>query len=342
VTGSAATGPAWGDLVLDGLALEALPDLCRGRRTAIITDARVRALHGGRLPDGGVLIVEDGEACKTLDVAGRVHCGLARLGMDRGSLVLGVGGGAVCDLAGFVAATYMRGVALGLVPTTLLAQLDAAIGGKNAVDAGGAKNLVGTFHRPEFVLRDASVLSTLGAAQIRCGLAEAVKAAAVGDAALLGRIEARADALLAGDAAELALVANAAAAVKIAIVDRDERESGERRILNFGHTFGHAVELAAGLSHGEAVSVGMALAAELSVRRGLLDRTDASRLACALERLGLPLRARCDVPAAVRALGRDKKRDGDRISLVLLEGIGRARVVPVPIGGIEEVLHDLR
>lgn len=333
------TAESMGAAIRLGAPVSELGAAVAGRRAVALVDANaVPAAARGQLP-ADVIDLPGGEACKRFDVALGVLARLAALEVDREAMVVGVGGGAVCDLAGFVAATYMRGIGLGLVPTTLVAQIDAAIGGKNALDVGPWKNAVGTFHFPDFILCDPGFLATLPARELRAGLAELVKAAAIGDPALFPSIEADPDALLDPGRPELLAAMRRAVAVKTAIVGRDPFERGARRLLNFGHTFGHALELAAGLGHGEAVAIGMALAARVSASLGRLRARDYRRLVDLLERLGLPTEApRAGIGAAAAALRRDKKRTGDRIRFVVLDGIGRASIERVPIGRIEEVL----
>ena len=330
--------------LLLGASLDRLGDVAGDRRAVVISDENVARLYGSRFPAAERLIVPPGEESKTLDQARVLYGRLVAAEVDRETLVIGIGGGVVCDLAGFVAATFLRGLACGFVPTTLLAQVDASIGGKNGVNLARYKNLVGTIVQPRFVLVDPGLLETLPPAEIRCGLAELVKAAAIRDAALFATLEERGAALLAATPEVLGELVARAVAVKAAVVAEDERESGVRRLLNFGHTFGHALERATALSHGEAVSVGMVVAARLSVARGLLPATEAERLERLLETLGLPTRAPADAELLADAMRRDKKRSGDVIRFVLLERIGRAVVAPIPlktlaatVGGLAEV-----
>ncbi|MGI5865081.1 MAG: 3-dehydroquinate synthase, partial [Myxococcales bacterium] len=244
----------------------------------IVTDATVRRLHGARFPDAPVIEIGQGEAAKTLTTVASIYERFLELELDRSAFVLAIGGGIVCDVAAFAASTWMRGVPFGLVPTTLIAQADAGIGGKNGVNLREYKNLVGVFRQPSFCLCDTSFLTTLPDRELRCGLAEVIKHGAIADRALFEFVEERAPALL--DLAPDALdrVVSDSLRIKAGIVAIDETEQGERRKLNFGHTLGHAIERIAGLPHGEAVSVGMVLAARLSARRGMLEAKDADRL----------------------------------------------------------------
>jgi len=239
----------------------------------------VHALHGDRLEvlcraaaKWVILEVEEGEGAKTVSSAERLWNEMLDAGGKRDSRVIALGGGSVGDLAGFAAGCFLRGIEFVQIPTTLLAQVDAAIGGKTGVDLPGGKNTVGLFHHPRMVVGDTGVLSTLPREELRSGLAEVIKMAALLDPDLFGLVEEELDLLLEGDAAALGPVVGAAAAAKIAVVERDPTEKGERRLLNFGHTLGHAIESAcgyAGLRHGEAVGYGILFALRLARSRGL-------------------------------------------------------------------------
>ncbi len=321
-----------------GDARARLPELCGQRRVVVVTDENVRRLHQGSFPAGEVVDIGQGEASKTLETVSRLYERFLELQLDRRALVVGVGGGIVCDVAAFAAATWLRGLDTGLVPTTVLAQADAGIGGKNGVNFRGLKNQVGTIRQPRFVLCDPAFLGTLPAAEVRNGFAEVVKAGAIADAALFEHLEARAEALLALEPEALSRALSAALAVKHRVVEADELESGPRRALNFGHTVGHAWEALLGVRHGEAVSAGMVFAARLSERRGRLEQGQADRLERLLRRFGLPTRLEAGPDAVLEAVGADKKRAGDSIHLVLLEHIGRAVVEPVPLAELRRAL----
>lgn len=312
-----------------------------GKRLVIVTDATVRDLYGDRFPDAPVIEIGQGDAFKTLDTVAAIYDALVAAEADRGCCLAAVGGGMVCDVTGFAASTYLRGVSFGFVATTLLAQVDASVGGKNGVNFKGYKNMVGVFHQPEFVICDTAALSTLPRRDLLCGFAEIVKHAAIADADLFRFLEDRWQAALDLDPAVIGRLVDDSVVIKAGVVQRDEKESGERRKLNFGHTFGHAVEKNARLPHGESVSIGMVVAADLSVRRGLLSSKDSARITALLANLGLP--TTIDMPAGplVDALRRDKKRGGDAVHFVLLDGLGRAVVEPIPLSELEAVAHDL-
>lgn len=287
-----------------------------GRTLFVVSTPRVRALHGAALDPWRAaaarvveLEVEEGEAAKTLATAERLWRAMLQAGGKRDSRVMAFGGGSVGDLAGFVAGCFLRGIGVAQVPTTLLAQADAAIGGKTAVDLPEAKNSVGAFHHPDLVVAEAAFLATLPPEELRSGLVEAIKVAALFDLALLARIERELDRLLAGDVAALGAVAAASAAIKARVVESDPDERGDRRLLNFGHTLGHALETALGfrfLRHGEAVAYGLLFALRLAEADGL-SATDADRLRELLSRVGLPALPEVTVDDLMAAVARDKK-----------------------------------
>jgi 3-dehydroquinate synthase len=286
-----------------------------------------RGLSGRRSVE---VILPDGEAHKTLANAARVLDVLIANRFARDCAVLALGGGVVGDLAGFAAACYQRGVSFVQVPTTLLAQVDSAVGGKTAVNHPGGKNLIGAFHQPQLVVSDTSTLSSLPGRELRAGLAEVIKYGLICDAELFGWLEGNMERLLARDPAALAHVIRRSCEIKAAIVGRDEREQGERALLNLGHTFGHAVEAATAYRewlHGEAVGAGLVMAAAMSRECGLLPARDAERVRRLVETAGLPTRIDSVNPAAMLEHMRiDKKVLAGRLRLVLLRAIGSAFV----------------
>jgi 3-dehydroquinate synthase len=287
--------------------------------TASLAEQRVRTLT---LPDG--------ERHKTLEVLGRVFDALVEARFNRDGVVVALGGGVVGDMAGFAAACYQRGVGFVQVPTTLLAQVDSAVGGKTGVNHPGGKNLIGAFHQPRAVLADLSTLRTLPVRELRAGLAEVIKYGLVDDPAFLDWIERHLDALLALDTTALRHAVRRSCEIKARIVAADEREHGQRALLNLCHTFGHAIENAAGYGewlHGEAVAVGMLLAADVSRRLGWLDAGSVERLRELLRRTGLPTTAPAVGANRARELmGMDKKVLQGRLRLVLLRRLGEGVV----------------
>jgi 3-dehydroquinate synthase len=339
-------------LLDDGGALAAT---LRGNDAFVVSDGHVAPLYLQRVLDAlrrarpglrlGHCVLPPGEEHKTLEGFARVVGALADAGVRRDGTLFALGGGVVGDLAGFAAACWMRGIDCVQLPTTLLAMVDSSVGGKTAVDLPQGKNLVGAFHPPRAVLADTSTLRTLPPRELRAGLAEVVKYGAIRDATFLDWIDSNADALLAMDDAALAEAVARSCAHKSEVVERDPYEHGERALLNFGHTFAHAIETAqgyGGLNHGEAVAVGMVLAGRLSERLGLAAAADTLRLRALLERLGLPVEPPAGLdPQALLALMRlDKKAQADGLRFVVWDGPGRARV----LGGVPEaaVLDVLR
>jgi 3-dehydroquinate synthase len=314
---------------------EAIGSQVPGRDFLIVSNTTVAPLYlpalAASLPAQRRLevILPDGEVHKTLENAARVLDVLVSNRFGRDSTVIALGGGVVGDLAGFVAACYQRGVALVQVPTTLLAQVDAAVGGKTAVNHPGGKNLIGAFHQPVAVICDTATLATLPPRELRAGLAEVIKYGLLCDAALFEWLEAHLEELLAARPEALAHVVRRSCEIKAIIVGRDEREEhGDRALLNLGHTFGHAVESATGYRkwlHGEAVAAGLVMAAAMSRELGLVSPEELVRVHTLIERAGLPTRGAGVEPGTVlEHMGIDKKVLAGRLRLVLLRRIGNA------------------
>jgi 3-dehydroquinate synthase len=314
------------------------------RRVALVTDSRVGRLHARRavqsLRRAGLAVemvaIPAGERSKSVARLAALWEALARGAIGRGDAVVALGGGVVGDLGGFAAATWLRGVPWVAVPTSLVAQVDASVGGKTGVNLGAGKNLVGAFHQPAAVVTDPDLLATLPRRHLRAGLAEVVKMGMVVDAGLFRWTERHADRLREGDPAALAVAVRRAVAAKLRIVRRDPREceAGPRTALNYGHTLGHAIEAATGYGrvlHGEAVAIGMRAAAELSVRGAGLDARARARQDALLDRLGLPRRMPpTSLGRLERAMRSDKKRSNRSVRWVLTPRVGHASV-PRPI-----------
>lgn len=306
-----------------GRAEELLPRLVAGRAHAFVTDAAVAEAHRRLFGGAGPLTVGRGEESKTLQSVAALYDGFIERGLDRTSLVVGVGGGIVTDMAGFAAATYMRGVRFGFVPTTLLAQVDASVGGKNGVNVGGYKNMAGTFAQPEFVVCDVGLLHTLPGREFRAGLAEALKAGVIADPELFRLLETAGFETLRRDDALTEEVVRRALAVKAGIVARDECEHGERRLLNLGHTMAHAIEKCSReMNHGEAVAVGTVMAARAAERLGLLPHEESGRIRRAVASLGFRTEPPVAAATLLGAVAKDKKSAGDSIHIVLPTSVG--------------------
>jgi 3-dehydroquinate synthase len=314
------------------LIVPALPQ----RRAAIVTNTTVARLHleplAAALAAAGVacvrIVVPDGEDHKDWATLNTVFDALLGHRCDRQTAIIALGGGVIGDLAGFAAATYQRGVPFVQVPTTLLAQVDSSVGGKTAINHPRGKNMIGAFHQPLVVVADTDTLATLPDRELRAGLAEVIKHGAIRDAGLFGWLEANVERLLARDPEALAHVVRRSVEIKAEVVAADERESGERALLNFGHTFGHAIEAGVGYGswlHGEAIGAGMAMAADLSARLGLLDGASVERLRRLLERAGLPVAGpRLDADRYVELMAVDKKARAGSTPFILLERLGAA------------------
>jgi 3-dehydroquinate synthase len=317
------------------------------RDLLLVSNTTVAPLYAERvrasLPDRRIvdLRLPDGEQYKTLEYVARVLDVLVANRFGRDAIVLALGGGVVGDLAGFAAACYQRGVAFAQLPTTLLAQVDSSVGGKTGVNHPGGKNLIGAFHQPCAVFADTTTLRTLPRRELRAGLAEVVKYGLVFDLSFLDWIEVNVDALLALDSAAVAHAIYRSCELKAEVVRRDERESGDRALLNLGHTFGHAIEAATGYTewlHGEAVAAGMLIAADMSSRLGMLSIAHVQRLRDLLRRIGLPVDApRFGASRALDYMRMDKKVQSGRIRLVLLEQLGKARFTA---DYADDVLHS--
>jgi 3-dehydroquinate synthase len=353
VTVDVALGDRAYDIVIGRDVLQSLgarvAALRPGARTAIVTDRNVArywlekteaSLSGAGIANSRI-IVEDGEGSKTYAGLERVSEALIAAKIERNDLVIALGGGVVGDLAGFAAAILRRGVDFVQVPTSLLAQVDSSVGGKTGINSPQGKNLLGAFHQPILVVADTAVLDTLSPRQFRAGYAEVAKYGVLGDEAFFAWLEAsHADIFAGGTAREHAIATSCRA--KAAIVSRDERETGERALLNLGHTFGHALEAATGFSdrlfHGEGVSVGMVLAAEFSAELGMIGESDAARVKHHLAEVGLPTHLQdiagfaqeglADADALMALMAQDKKVKRGRLTFILLKAVGRAVIAP--------------
>lgn len=330
--------------------LDELNDLLKGRNVFAIVDSR---LAGGDFYDGflreyvpelpaGRIALHASEAEKTVSTAEGIAKALLEAGADRDAMILGIGGGITTDIAGFIAATYMRGVTCGLVPTTLLAQVDAAIGGKNGVNLDRYKNMIGTIRQPEFVFISPAFLPTLPEREFKCGISEMLKTFLIADK---NSYEAAVKHFSGEKECDELQLIQKAVEIKCGIVERDERENGERRLLNLGHTFGHAIEKVQqegpeALMHGEAVAAGTITAAKMSCKLGLLQKEELEKLESDYARLSLPTRLPVTVDEALEAVGKDKKRSGETINFVILEHIGKAVIKPLTIQEIKKLATE--
>jgi len=302
--------------------LNYMPD----KKAVIITDDNVRKIYGDEFPSFPVFSITPGEGSKNLKTIEMLAGRLLETGLDRSGFILAVGGGVVCDIAGFLASVYMRGLPFGFISSSLLSQVDASVGGKNGVNIGLIKNAIGNFNQPEFVICDPSMLNSLPEDEYLSGLAELIKMGVIMDSNLLDDIENNREAILRRDTLILESLVSRSVRLKASVVTEDERESGLRMILNFGHTFGHVIETAGDQKHGFAVASGMVIAAGISEQEGLLSVKELTQLVELLK--SFDLLKKHHIPAArfSEIIAKDKKKRGDEISFVLLEGTGKAVV----------------
>jgi 3-dehydroquinate synthase len=313
----------------------------KGTFTAVVTNETVAPLYADKvvktLESIGqkvkLIVLPDGEAFKTWEVLQKIFDGLLENSADRKTTLLALGGGVIGDMTGFAAACYMRGIKFIQVPTTLLSQVDSSVGGKTGINHPLGKNMVGAFHQPQAVIADLDTLKTLPSEELAAGLAEVIKHGAIADSEFLSWIEKNQGALNKCDPAAMEYAVRRSCEIKSQVVAQDEKEGGIRAILNFGHTFGHAIEAGMGYGawlHGQAVGCGMVMAADLSVRVGLLSEAEASRLKKIIEALHLPTQPpKLGVDRFMELMSVDKKAEGGEVRYILLNGLGQAKIQTV-------------
>ncbi len=312
--------------ILVGETLENVTQYLPDTSVFIITDKNVADYYGDKFPDYPVYKVNSGEQSKEFPVIAQIWQWLLDNGADRNSFILAIGGGVVSDIAGFVAATFMRGIPFGFVASSLLAQVDASVGGKNGINLHGYKNIVGTFTQPDFVICDTSMLATLPRDEFSNGMAEVIKHALIKDQEKFAYLLNHRSEIMHLKPDAIQYIVSQSVKIKAAVVQADEHERGERRLLNFGHTWGHAIEKVSKIPHGQAVAVGMVFAANFSVSQGYLDSADRDRIMSLLEDYQLPILAELDNNVVFDAMLKDKKRDKQSIHFILLHKIGKAFV----------------
>ena len=318
--------------VIVGSVSELLPRLLPDKRVVVVSDTNIDRHYHTLVNRYEHVLIGLGEASKTLVTADAIYKKFISMGVDRSTFVLAIGGGIVTDVAGFVASTYMRGVEFGFVSTSLLGQVDASVGGKNGVNVDGYKNMVGTFTQPRFVICDVGMLRTLPEREARTGMAEVIKAGIIADEELFSKLELTPLAELTKNPDLLSEVVYRAIKVKADIVERDEREHGDRRKLNLGHTLAHAIEKSSSkMNHGEAVAVGLSLISDAAARRGLLSAADKERICSLLQRTGFDLTPPVAMRVLLKAVSKDKKSEGDVLNVVFPTAIGACEVVPMPL-----------
>ncbi|HYH15028.1 MAG TPA: 3-dehydroquinate synthase [Flavisolibacter sp.] len=313
-----------------------LKEVVDPKKTVLITDENIYGHHTAKFKKWDTIVLKPGEQFKVQATVDTIIDQLIEMGADRSTTLVGVGGGVITDLTGYVASIYMRGLSFGFVPTTLLALVDASIGGKNGVDVGIYKNMAGTIRQPTFILHDLVFLNTLPEVEWRSGFAEIIKHASIKDAAMFNLLEENTIGSFQKKKKQACELIQRNALIKTKVVLQDEFEKGDRKMLNFGHTLGHALENQYELTHGEAISIGMAYAANLSQQ--ITGFKQADRVVSLLDRYQLPTFAQFNKDKVIDALSKDKKKVKDSIQFILLQKIGKAVIQPIPIDQIYQSL----
>jgi 3-dehydroquinate synthase len=319
--------------ILIGENWKEFTNLAKGKQAVILTDENLMHFYGNEFGNIPCISLTPGENSKKLETIDLIAKKLLELGIDRNGFLIGIGGGVVCDIAGFVASVYMRGIHFGFVSTSLLSQVDASVGGKNGVNAGSVKNILGTFNQPDFVICDQGMLKTLPEEEFLSGLAELIKHGIICDEELFTIIERNTGLIRSRDQDFLTDLVSRSVEIKAAVVREDEKETGKRMILNFGHTFGHAIEAHTGMKHGFAVAAGMIIAADISVEYGILERNERERISNLLEESGLIMPYKITTHRFQELISSDKKKSGDSVNFVLIEKIGKSvvKMIAVPV-----------
>ncbi len=310
------------------------------KKVVIVTDENVYGHYKDFIQSYEHIVISAGEAAKDIKTITYIVEELLAKGADRSTFLIGMGGGVVTDITGFVASVFMRGVRFGFVATSLLAQVDASLGGKNGINFQHYKNMLGVFNVPEFVLCDPILFKTLPEREIRSGFAEVIKHALIKDYNLFTYLETHSKALLDLDADCLEEVITRAIQIKAEVVENDWKERGERKQLNFGHTLGHAIESNTGLIHGEAIAVGMCWAADWSAKRGYLAYQEVQRVKTLIKNYELPIACEIDSDLCIRFMRKDKKKENDQIDFVFLEEVGKARLELVKLDTLFKELKN--
>ena len=315
--------------------------LPKDKKIIVLTDENVNKLYGKSFSNFPVIEIGLGEGIKTLQTIEFIIDKLIEFEADRHSFLLGIGGGIVCDITGFAASVYMRGIDFAFVSTTLLSQVDASIGGKNGVNFSSYKNIIGNFNQPKFVVCDTKMLSTLPKKEIKCGLGEIIKHALIADAEMFDLISENYEKILDLDEKILPKLIFDNIKIKANIVEQDEKEQGERKKLNFGHTLAHAIEKHSDLSHGEALAVGIIFASKISLQKGYLSDIEYDKIKETLIKYELPTELNIEKEKIFNAIKKDKKRNAEKISFVLLSEIGNAKIEDISLNDLKQYLDDL-
>lgn len=307
----------------------------------LLIDEHVLCEHQDQFDCFQSIAIPSGEAYKNMQTVENIYRELVNLEVDRSSLIVGVGGGLATDVAGYVASTYLRGIPFGFISSTLLGQVDASIGGKNGVNLDGYKNMIGNFRQPSFVWCDLSLLKTLARKEYVSGIAEVIKYGVIWDIDFLSYLTDHMTELLSLDLKVLEHVVTFSAQIKVDVVQKDEKESDLRRILNFGHTIGHAIEREKKVLHGQAVAVGMVMAARLSFNLGLLPASDVDIIQNLVKSVGLPYEMDLDPNIIYQNIRKDKKKSGEDIHFVLLDGLGKTLIKTISLSELKPMIDDL-
>lgn len=326
--------------ILVGESINNLSKYAPQNNVLIVADSIMKDMPGIQLPDYPTYFVHAQEKNKSITTITNIYGWLLEQDADRSTFIVGMGGGITCDIAGFVASTFMRGLRFGLVPTTLLSQVDASVGGKNGLNFEGYKNIIGTFNQPDWVLCDISILKTLPIEELRSGMAEVIKHAIILDSDKFAMIEKHKDILSSFNDEVMQYLVKRSVEIKAEIVSADELETGLRRKLNLGHTWGHAVETTTGIAHGYAVSIGLAFAARFSVYKGYLSCDECNRIISILKDLALPTTITSDLTPILNSLARDKKKQKDSIHFVFITSVGEVKTELVTIDEIKTFAHE--
>ncbi|NOX33563.1 MAG: 3-dehydroquinate synthase [Deltaproteobacteria bacterium] len=324
-----------------GESLKNLEKYLPSTQVVIVTDKNVKKYYKTDFPDVPVITIDTGEGIKTLASVEAILKKLIHYSCDRTSFIVGIGGGIVCDITGFAASVFLRGVDFGFVSTSLLSQVDASVGGKNGVNLDSYKNMVGVFNQPGFVICDIDLLNTLPEKEISNGLAEIVKHALIFDASMFGFIEKNKQKALDLDYDTIFRLVAESVKIKSQVVQQDEKESGERRKLNFGHTIGHAIEKIEKAGHGRAVSMGMAAAARFSQAKGRINKQDVLRISSLLADLNLPTSLDYRAEEIISAVEKDKKKQGSDLFYIFLDQIGKAGIEKISFNEINKFINSV-
>jgi len=327
--------------ILIGEQLSNLKDYFPQKNTVIITDSNLKQLYNSQFPKASIIEIGLGEDIKNLQTVDSIIKQLVELQADRHTFIVGIGGGIVCDITGFVASIYMRGVDFGFVSTSLLSQVDASVGGKNGVNFNNYKNIIGNFNQPKFVICDSQMLHTLPPKEVKNGMSEILKHALIADAQMFHLIREKSEQILNLEERIIEDLIYENIKIKAAFVEKDEKEQGERKKLNFGHTLAHAIEKNSNLSHGEAVAIGIVFAAKISHQKKYISETDLTLIIESVKQLGLPISSNIKPELLADAIINDKKRQGKNISFVLLNKIGEARIENLTITELKQWIYDL-